>query len=1596
MPAVAASAAVSVSPLGWNVVGLDSNKVTVGPNQFPVGARVCNDTGATRTLNATWAWQSSNAYINVVGGAGATPEAFPEFDLVDGACRDLYWTVEVTRNTAAYFTARAFQISLSDGTTTVSTPAGRQIYVEKLVSQNRNVVTSLSGPGISPNTDGVYTGQTYTYSLVGATAPGGYEQLVFAAIFPPSMFEVVSVSTTYNADSSPNVASPNGQVYADGCGWTYTPLPGACTGTGKVGGNMTSTITVRAIGAGSGTVSTEIYDFSGSSFHYNADFGASAKAITVRQAVPELAVVKTSTPTTFDSANDALTFTVSATNTGNVPLADVSIADPILTDLHLASGTESDACVAATLAVGATLTCTGTYTTDEDDVIAGRVTNTATGTASFGDQEITRTGTIEVPGPTPVAALSVVKSSVPTYYSALDEAVAYTVVATNTGNVALTNVTVTDPLLGEDLACPTAPATLAPGESMTCTGTYGVTQGDLDAGEISNTATATGTPPAASGLPTVTDAATHVLPGPVVVESLTIVKSANPATFTESGQSILYTVTATNTGNVSLSNVDVSDELSLAGWACPGAPVASLAPGESIVCTGTYVTDAVDAARGYAENTATATSDETGPEETTIRVPGVVPEADMAIDKTVSPTTFTAAGQTLTYTITVTNSGAAELANVVATDPLLTDLHLSGGALTDACAADTLAPSATLVCTGTYLTTAADNDAGVVVNTATATSTAPGGATLTRADSITVVGGNPTGGALRVLKTATESSFSAVGDVLHFSVAVTNIGTSNMPQDITVTDSLGGVVLLCSPPGDSVGTIGGLAPDATGTCTGAYTVTAEDVARGYVLNSATATYGSIVQTGTVLVPGIPASGAVSLVKSASPAVFTATDETITYTITATNTGPVILDDVWLEDAPALDGWSCPAFPAAESAPGLDGLAPGASVTCTGTYDPVQADIENGYVDDTATVHAKDPSGATVTDSADLRVPGPAPAPRLSVAKVSDPVSFSAALEPLSFTIVATNTGNVPLTAVTVTDALLTDLSCAGAPKDLDVGESLTCTGSYTTDSDDVLAGAVENTATATGTPPSGPEVEGETTIVVPGPTPAPALSVVKSADPATFATVGDDIGFTIVATNTGNVPLADVSVQDPALGSLSCPGAPADLGVGESLTCTGTYEVGQGDLDAGEVLNTATATGEDPQGDPVEGAGSTRVPGPTPNPALQLTKSADVPYFSGEGDMIVYTLVVRNAGNVTLTEVVVADPLLGTVTCDPSGASSAPGVTLLVGGEITCTGTHEVSEGDVAYGGVENTATAAGLAPDEETVVSSQDSVLVPSVTPRISVVKTASRSSYSTVSQPITFTIVASNVGNVPLSAVAVTDSWPALTLSCDPTTPVATLAVLEDITCTASYRTTSADLTAGEITNEAAATGRYAPESGTPVDVDDTSDVIVYREGTEPTPAPPAPSPEPSTTPTPTPSSTSSPAPSPTATPTTTPTPAPERLPQTPIAALPTPKKVKPFGPTTLLPATVMTNAGQPAKVRVDCSIPQRARGLVPLLLSPKNPMGDLRLCKVKRGKDGKVSVTVLFAPPVKVTMTLSAPAKGKYGPYKQVVSYTTRLKR
>jgi uncharacterized repeat protein (TIGR01451 family) len=322
-------AQLTVTPTTWNVVGLDSNNPATGPDAFPVGGRICNTSGATITnVTGMLVWDSANIYLNLEGGDTANLGS-----LAPGACTDVYFMVKVTRTAAAYNTARSYHLTITgDGASTVSTPTPRELYVESLVSQNRNSVNSISGAST------VYVGQTYTYTLDAKTATNGYEQLEAFVPFPASIFQVLSITTTYGAPAG----GTNNKFYADACGWDNIPTSGtyrSCIGPlqysgGKAGGDVLTTYTVRVVGAGSTVVSSLIYDFSGSSYHYNSDYGGGANYISVTALYPpDLTIAKSHTGN-FVQGQSGAQYNLAVTNAGGVATSGVvTVTDTLPTGL---------------------------------------------------------------------------------------------------------------------------------------------------------------------------------------------------------------------------------------------------------------------------------------------------------------------------------------------------------------------------------------------------------------------------------------------------------------------------------------------------------------------------------------------------------------------------------------------------------------------------------------------------------------------------------------------------------------------------------------------------------------------------------------------------------------------------------------------------------------------------------------------------------------------------------------------------------------------------------------------------------------------------------------------------------------------------------------------------------------------------------------------------------------------------------------------------------------------------------------------------------------------------------------------------------------
>ncbi|MBM3500844.1 MAG: hypothetical protein FJX74_19470, partial [Armatimonadetes bacterium] len=135
----------------------------------------------------------------------------------------------------------------------------------------------------------------------------------------------------------------------------------------------------------------------------------------------------------------------------------------------------------------------------------------------------------------PLPALTIVKTAAPGTYSAVGQVISYSYLVTNSGNVNLNGPFSVSDDRAADETCP-ATATLAPGDSITCAATYTITQADLDAGSVTNTASASGV---FGGNPVTSSPDSETVTA-VQSPALTIVKSATPGTYGTVGQVINY------------------------------------------------------------------------------------------------------------------------------------------------------------------------------------------------------------------------------------------------------------------------------------------------------------------------------------------------------------------------------------------------------------------------------------------------------------------------------------------------------------------------------------------------------------------------------------------------------------------------------------------------------------------------------------------------------------------------------------------------------------------------------------------------------------------------------------------------------------------------------------------------------------------------------------------------------------------------------------------------------------------------------------------------------------------------------------------------
>lgn len=1066
-----AAASLTDTALSWNTVGLDSNNVAVGPNNFPVGARICNTGGSAATnVASTFVWDdgldlyTGNAYINLRSSPSNSLSAITTASLAAGACVDHYYEVTITRDAGAYNHTRAYHINATaTGLGTFSTPSPRQLFVEHLISQNRNGISDFKVNGVSVPSGGTSTlmvGNTYTIELDGSTATQGYNQIESFINFPNTIFQVLGVSTSYSADNSPYVPNPNDKLYADSCLWDNdpgSPTYASCVGGDyKAGGTLAVTYTIKVVaGAGTtGTLNSLIYDFSGSSFHYNADYAAAARILSIVSA--SVATIQKSFAPKAISPGGTSVLSFRLTNPTTLTFTGVKFDDSLPSGLVVASTP--------------TVTTSGCGAGAFSPTLSGGETSISFANATLAANSIC------------TISLKVTAASAGTYNNTSGHLFINT--STDTGNTS-----------SDTLKAASAPACTPNQTLATWTVPNGTTANppDLTGGRPTTQASRVSTAAASAHVPASTQISTSLGQGDTTSWSTYGYKTA--------GQYIQFVVDTSKYSGVNMSfyvaNQSPSNgPTSLVLAYDNGGGFVNILTINNLAATFTLQTQDFTGLTNTGGNTTfrlTATganNDNTGAglNFDNITFKGCsLPVPAPTLSKSFAPDSIAqGATSTLSFTLNNTATGNQALTGVTFSDVLpaglsVTDASVSkcGGTLTTTASTRTIALTGGSISAGgscSFSVTVTGTTAGAYVNTSGFVSSTESGTSTNYATSALTVVAPP----VLAKSFSPNAVFTGNTSTLSFSVTNPNISSSLsgvgftdiLPAGLSVVDSstskCGGTLTVTSATRTISLSVGSLA--ANGSCTFTVTVTGATAGtRNNTTNAVTSTEGGNGNTASATLVVNNQTASLDLTKQVAPAdaepwtsfVGVAAGSNVYYRFKVYNSGDLAFTALSITD-PTLAG--SPLDPATCNWTASLPLAPGGTAFCT--KGPISAAA--GSHQNTATAQGTYASGSanSLPSTARYATTG------LALQKSAQETDFSSAGAVLHYSYLVSNSGAAPLSGpVSVADDKTT-VSCPaltgiGNLNDyLDPGESITCTATYDITAADMTNGSVTNHASA--------------------------------------------------------------------------------------------------------------------------------------------------------------------------------------------------------------------------------------------------------------------------------------------------------------------------------------------------------------------------------------------------------------------------------------------------------------------------------------------------------------------------------------------------
>jgi len=454
-------------------------------------------------------------------------------------------------------------------------------------------------------------------------------------------------------------------------------------------------------------------------------------------------------------------------------------------------------------------------------------------------------------------------------------------------------------------------------------------------------------------------------------------------------------------------------------------------------------------------------------------------------------------------------------------------------------------------------------------------------------------------------------------------------------------------------------------------------------------------------------------------------------------------------------------------------------------------------------------------------------------PKISLVKVVSNGPTFRLNDVINYTFRIENSGEVSLSDVSLSDNLLkvAPVFVSGDTNNnlkLDKGEIWIYSGSYTVTQDDIDAGSVKNSATASAKDPSGntvSDISGSTTTNdTETTTPVEHINKVKLLksviNNGTFR-LGDEIRYAFSVANEGNTTLKEVNLVDSKL-----PTAPVyqdgdlnnnqKLDVGEIWNYLGSYIVKKSDVDFGKVSNLATVFAKDLNGVEVKDVSGSNVPtvaylGPG---KIAMVKEATTagPYKLNE--KIEYRFTVTNIGEVPLKNLIHTDLKLAVAAQYKSGDVNTNNL-LDPKESWIYLGTYYVSQADVEAGRVINSAlissvTEEGLAAKDSsgTKINTDDPTITPIARhPKVSLIKVVSNGTLFKLGDKVEYVFTAKNEGDVTLANVAIADTLlkSGITYQRGDFNVNNKLDIGESWTFTGSYIVTKQNVDSGKVVNSA-----------------------------------------------------------------------------------------------------------------------------------------------------------------------------------------------